>query len=476
MARLLRSAAATFSIFSVAKIYCDAPKKIQMEEVAKHNTAQSAWVAFGDGVYDVTSFAKNHPGGNRILQAAGKHLEAFWEVYPIHHSPQTYAILESLRIGDLDLDSDIETVAVDDPFSGDPERSPLLIVRNDRPFNAETPSDLLKTAITPTELFYVRNHFPVPHLNENHVLTIHTKDGKTKVTLADLLHLPQTSVLATLQCAGNRRSHMSAEKQTQGLQWDVGAIGTARWTGVRLRDVLSLIGFQQESDIHHVQFLGEDGYGSSIPIDKAMSSTGDVIIAHQMNGEPLTMDHGYPLRVLVPGHVAARSVKWLSEIKLSQEESLAVWQRKDYKVVPPDTDPSLLATAMDDALSIQETPVQSAILSPSHGDLISGEKVHVSGYAYSGGGRGIARVDVSTDGGKTWKYAKLLNDDYQGSGRKWDWTLWEIVLPFESEKAEIVCKAIDSAYNVQPEYQSQIYNLRGVLPTGWHRINIHRKE
>lgn len=158
----------------------------------------------------------------------------------------------------------------------------------------------------------------------------------------------------------------------------------------------------------------------------------------------------------MPGHVAARSVKWLKRITVSEEESHAQWQRRDYKSFGPnETNPD-----WDKAPSIQEMPITSAITNAKVDD----QKIHVEGYAYSGGGRKITRVDVSTDNGDTWDQADLLDDEMLSSGRKtWTWNRWRLKSTFNvagSGKQETTCsivvvKATDESYNSQPESQKK---------------------
>jgi sulfite oxidase len=190
-----------------------------------------------------------------------------------------------------------------------------------------------------------------------------------------------------------------------------------------------------------------------------------------MNGKPLPRDHGFPLRAVVPGHVAARSVKWLSRITISDEESQSQWQRKDYKCFGPNE----RTPDWDKAPAIQEMPITSAITAVK---LESG-KATVQGYAYSGGGRQIVRVDISLDNGKTWDQAELLDDN--PSGRKsWAWRRWRYkgrILLTEQGKNNKKCstllvKATDEAYNSQPESHKGIYNVRGNLANAWHRLKV----
>ena len=250
-----------------------------------------------------------------------------------------------------------------------------------------------------------------------------------------------------------------------------------------LRDVLLAAGVSDVSDVSHVHFEGLDSdpagekYGASIPIEIAMDPNRDVLLAYEMNGEPLPKDHGYPIRVVVPGVVGARNVKWLKSIKLSKDESPSHWQQNDYKGFGPSEDWD--TADFKKAVSIQDYPIQSAILQPQDGDTISdSEEITVKGYAWSGGGRGIIRVDVSVDGGKTWQKADLQQAK-QHLYKQWAWTLWEANIalpPGHVGKVEVCCKAVDTSYNVQPEHADGIWNIRGLLHNAWHRVKVNLPE
>lgn len=262
-----------------------------------HNGSGSGaavWVSWAGGVYDVTNFLEEHPGGkSKIVLAAGQALEPFWALYggtpspleapltPLaHQTEHVRALLERHRIGNLSPPlPGVAPPPSTDPFALDPPRHPGLVVRSARPFNAETPLPVLGDEITPTELFYVRNHLPVPQVHlEDWRLRLTRPDGtEVALTLADLQAYPPHTITATLQCAGNRRNEMSeARPGVRGGPWETGALSTATWTGVRLRDVLLAQGVdEQEAVLRHVHFEGLDrdadkAYGASIPLSAAL--------------------------------------------------------------------------------------------------------------------------------------------------------------------------------------------------------------
>jgi len=342
----------------------------RLSDIRKHQTAkESIWVTFGNGVYDITDFMVGHPGGDKITLAAGGSVEPFWDLYAVHKTEHVAEILETLRIGNIhpdDMSAAAASVAQssgDDPYSHEPQRHPALRVNASKPFNAETPAQLLADQfITPNDLFYVRNHLPVPRSAVTDAAAAKMK-GKSasgpgaevevtgiglrrpvSLSVADLRRkFTSHTVTTTMPCAGNRRSHMKADdRAVRGLPWGIGAVSTARWTGVLLSDVLKWSG-AREDRVEHVLFQGRDTdhqgqpYETSIPASTAFDPRREVLLAYEMNGQELPVDHGYPLRVIVPGTVGARQVKWLRHIILSRDESQSFWQQKDYKTVNPST-------------------------------------------------------------------------------------------------------------------------------------------
>ncbi|XP_065098003.1 sulfite oxidase, mitochondrial [Paramisgurnus dabryanus] len=469
-----------------------------LEEVSKHRSLDhGVWVTYKGEIFDITDFVALHPGGDKILLAAGGALEPYWALYAVHQQDQIVKILSEYKIGVLNTEScrEQEKANSSDPYCAEPTRHPALQINSLKPFNAEPPASILTdNYITPSAIFFKRNHLPVPKVDpETYKLEIEgLPGGVVALTLNELKsRFPKHTITATLQCAGNRRSDMNKVKHVKGLNWGVAAIGNATWSGARLRDVLLYYGFgpEVEAKARHVQFEGLDrdvtgvAYGASIPLNKALSEEGDVIIAYEMNGEDLPADHGYPARVIAPGIVGARNVKWLGKIVVSDEESESHWQQNDYKGFSPSTDWDTVD--FKSAPAIQELPVQSAITHPAEGVSVdpSAGEVTVKGYAWSGGGREVVRVDVSVDGGNTWHVAKLRSGDEEQKdtalpppppGRAWAWKLWEldIPLPDKATELEIVCKAVDCSYNVQPDSVAPIWNLRGVLSNAWHRVKV----
>ncbi|XP_057292466.1 sulfite oxidase-like [Hydractinia symbiolongicarpus] len=466
------------------------PQKLfSRQEVAKKNSKETGvWVIFGHDVYDITEFVANHPGGaNYIMLAAGKNVEPYWEMYAFHKNGEVLDILKEYHIGELRKeDWVVEESSKAGPFANDPKRHPALIANSTEPFNAETPPILaVDKLITPNDLFFVRNHLPVPNLrSKDHKLIVKGLGiKKTIVLTVDELKSKYKKVTleAALQCAGNRRSEMNPIKKVKGLSWSHNAISNAVWGGVLLKDVLIRAGVEPEDkNLKHIHFEGADTdptgapYGASIPANRVFNKNTPILIAYEMNGEPLPRDHGFPLRILAPGIVGARNVKWLQKIVVSDKEYPGHWQQNDYKPFSPNIDWDNVDFSKSRA--IQELPVTSAICSPPEGSVVNecDEEVTVKGYAYSGGGNAIVRVDVTTDGGKTWHTAKINQTD-QDIYDTFSWALWECILPIppnHNGKMEILCRAVDSSCNTQPETVAPIWNLRGVLNNAWHKMTL----
>ncbi|GFY83170.1 sulfite oxidase [Actinidia rufa] len=360
------------------------------------------------------------------------------------------------------------------------------------PFNAEPPRPaLISSYVTPVDFFYKRNHGPIPIVDDLERYSVSITgliDNPKQLFMKHIWNLPKYNVTATLQCAGNRRTAMSKTKTVKGVGWDVAAIGNAVWGGAKLADVLELVGIPKLTSVtasggKHVEFVSidkckeENGgpYKASIPLSQATNPVADVLVAYEMNGKPLNRDHGYPLRVVVPGVIGARSVKWLDSINIITEECQGFFMQKDYKMFPPSVNWENINWST--RRPQMDFPVQCAICSLEDVTIVNPGKITIKGYAVSGGGRGIERVDLSIDGGKTWVEATryqnagipYIADDM--SSDKWAWVFFEANADIP-KSTEIVAKAVDIAANVQPENVESIWNLRGILNTSWHRVQV----
>jgi sulfite oxidase len=348
-----------------------------------------------------------------------------------------------------------------------------LVVHEEEPFNAETGlAALAEGPLTATDAFYVRGHAAVPDIDpvawrlRVHGLVERELD-LSLVTLREAL--PAREVTATLQCAGNRRAGLVAIRDIPGAEpWGAGATGTAKWTGVALADVLALAGPLREA-AQHVGFGGADlcpeakpaeRFGGSIPFDKACRP--EVLLAWAMNGEPLPLVHGAPLRVVVPGYIGARSVKWLERIEVRSRPWEGYFQQVAYRLLPEDGIPGPGA-----GMSLGLVALNSDVLSPTDGETVAAGPVEVRGYAFAGGERSVARVDVSLDGGAIWSQAELLDD----LGR-WAWRHWRITVDLAPGEHEIVVRAWDSSAATQPEDEAALWNPKGYVNNARPRVRV----
>lgn len=355
------------------------------------------------------------------------------------------------------------------------KKHPEFINHTHEPVNAEAPlHHLRQNFITPLDLFYIRNHGDVPQIDlDSFQLQVNgLVQEELQFTLGSLKDIfSETTVVAALQCAGNRREQLIDVAPVPGeVPWKNGAIGNAEWTGVKLKDVLLKAGINEGA--HHVAFMGAEavyrngknvGFGSSIPIAKAMSD--EVLLAYAMNGKPLLPEHGFPLRLIAPGYIAARSVKWLTQITLQQEPSLNYFQDHAYRLFPPNANPETVE--WNSGLQLGELAVNCVITSPADESTLTAQQVEVSGFAISGGGRKIARVDVSADGGTSWTNAEITHGQ-----NPWSWTFWEAKVSLSQGRHEIIARAVDSASNSQPSDPRHVWNFKGYMNNAWHRVQV----
>ena len=383
-------------------VHKDDLPEFTLEQVAANAGTENGgrvWVTYKHGVYDVTEFVKMHPGATKLLMAAGGSVEPFWATYAVHqNNPLVAWRLETYRIGNLvasDVASQLHGRVVKDPFSAEPKRPPKLVPALERPFVAETPLSLLTDSfITPSELFYVRNHLPVPKIEVEdwHLeVTGLGVDQDLRLSFEQLKNdFPKHEVVAALHGGGNRRGEMMDAKFLVGLNLRGGAVGNVVWGGALLSEVLEAAGYKADEcqKASHVLFEGEDTepdsshYGASISIEKATNPRGDVLLAYEMNGKELSRDHGFPVRAIVPGVVAARSVKWLTRVEVAEGEGENHHQKNDYRGVNPGVNWDTVDWSKTHP--IEDMPVTSKICvcrrCPENRD-----QVVLSGYAWAGG-------------------------------------------------------------------------------------------
>ena len=359
-------------------------------------------------------------------------------------------------------------------MSAETESLAELIVHSEVPLNAEPSLARLRAFfLTPQPDFYIRSHGETPQLDAaTHKVSVAGVPQPQSFTLLELQsRFAHRTVMAVMQCAGNRRADMQAVAAVAGDVWAPGAIGNAAWTGVALSDVLRASGADLRPG-RHVAFTCADPcemegksfrFGASIPIEKALSP--DVLLAWAMGGEALTPAHGYPLRVVVPGYAGVRSPKWLASITVQDTPSDNPIQAEDYKLFPSDWTKETADPAR--GLTINEMPVNAAICEPAPHARLTAGVTRVAGYAVASA-RAIARVDVSKDEGRSWQQAQLQTDP----SSLWSWTLWHAELDLPPGEHVLAVRAWDGAGQTQPNRPEEVWNFKGYLCTAWHRVPV----
>src|SRR5213595_936019 len=325
------------------------------------------------------------------------------------------------------------------------------IVRGESPLNLEMPFEQLEGFITPTELFYVRTHFPVPHIDRDAwwLRVEGDVENPFAINYEQLLEVESMTVPVTLECAGNNRNFL--EPKVKGVQWHLGAVGTAEWTGVPLSTLLDRA--IPKPNACEVIFEGSDGgmledpksppgelrFARSIPVEKARR---DVLLAYKMNGIDLPAEHGFPVRAIVPGWYAMASVKWLQRIVVAdrpfsgyyQTIDYAYWQRSDYAHWQR-------GEQLAELTPLSEMQVKAQIANPAEGAIVPAKSsVRVRGAAWACDAE-ITKVELSTDGGATWNDAKLLGGSTSNAWRLWQFD-WQT--PSQAGKHTLMARAADS--------------------------------
>jgi DMSO/TMAO reductase YedYZ molybdopterin-dependent catalytic subunit len=340
------------------------------------------------------------------------------------------------------------------------------IVRSEEPLNLEMPFETTDNFITPTKSFYVRTHFPIPSIDRD-AWWLHVEGEVEKpfaINYEQLLELKSVTIPATLECAGNSRNFL--EPKVKGVQWRLGAVGTAEWTGVPLSGLLDRALVRPQG--REVILEGADGgiledpkgpsgelrFSRSIPLSKARA---DVLLAYKMNGSDLPAEHGFPLRAIVPGWYAMASIKWLQRIIVTDQPFTGYYQTMDYAYWKRRGDIAELT-------SLTEMQVKAEIAKPAAGETVPANSiVRVHGAAWTSDGE-ITKVELSTDGGAKWSEASLV-----GAFKPNAWRLWEFVwrTPSKPGQADLIARAIDSLGRTQPVERDRdrgTYMINHLLP------------
>ena len=321
-----------------------------------------------------------------------------------------------------------------------------LVVHRAHPLNGETSIPaLLGGVVMPNPRFYVRNHFQIPKLDQTswRLKVGGLVERPLSLSFRDLVKMPSQSRFVTLECAGNGRSMLSP--RVNGEQWNLGAVSTAEWTGVPLQEVLDRAGIK--AGARDVVFRAADGgrldassepicFERSLSMDDARGS--EALLAYAMNGEPLPLQHGYPLRLIVPSWYAVASVKWLTEIDVISEPFKGHYQTEAYFFEWPRE-----GRIVREAVSLQR--VRSLITEPEPDTEVEDGELPIRGVAWSGAAP-IARVEVSIGGGP-WESARLL-----GERRRHSWQGWELIARLEHPGSTVIsARATDMASRTQAE-------------------------
>ncbi|GMI07232.1 hypothetical protein TrLO_g6075 [Triparma laevis f. longispina] len=454
------------------------PKLREFSLTEVKESKRKVLVIYKNDVYDITNFVSAHPGGkDKIMLAKGSYIEPYWSYYP-QHTNNKYVIdsvLSPMKVGTLRSEDRDSAPPAPNPYVSDPVRSHTLRIISPTPCNAETTAEGLESWLTDADDFYVRNHGPVPLATEKDAWKINLFSETFSVgDVKDLVkngQLEEIEITATMQCGGNRRGYY--RKKANGTQWGHGAISNAKWTGVRVKDLLKHLKVEEKGNWFNA--LSEDGTLVSIPRHKVDDEEGDVILAYKMNGGEIPRDHGYPVRLIVPGYVGVRNVKWLKKVWFGEEVS-SMWQTGlAYKILPLDVDSKKVEKVdLSKYKGMMEMPVTSVIRKAVIGkDGI----LRCSGFAWSGGGRGIHRVDISVDGGHSWHCGRLKEGADQPPHKSWSWTFWDAEVDVKDVNVEeVVVKAVDVAGNSQPSEGKDIWNVRGLGNNSWHYRKIDRED
>lgn len=348
------------------------------------------------------------------------------------------------------------------------------IVRSESPLNLEMPFSAVDSFLTPTKSFYVRTHFPIPAIDRNAWwLQVEGEVEKPfAINYEQLIALRSVTVPVTLECAGNNRNFL--EPKVNGVQWHLGAVGTAEWIGVPLSSLLDraipkpnaceviLEGSDRGVLEEPKSPSGELKFARSIPLEKARR---DVLLAFKMNGGELPPEHGFPVRAIVPGWYAMASVKWLQRIVVTdrpftgyyQTLDYAYWQRSNYAHWQT-------GEQVAELTPLTEMQVKAEIARPAEGEIIpANTSICVRGAAWACDAE-IIKVELSTNGGTIWNEAKLLGQSTLNAWRLWQFD-WQT--PSQTGKQTLIARATDSVGRIQPVHRDPdrgTYMINHLLP------------
>eukprot|EP00339_Tiarina_fusa_P001393 CAMPEP_0117027762 /NCGR_PEP_ID=MMETSP0472-20121206/20256_1 /TAXON_ID=693140 ORGANISM="Tiarina fusus, Strain LIS" /NCGR_SAMPLE_ID=MMETSP0472 /ASSEMBLY_ACC=CAM_ASM_000603 /LENGTH=533 /DNA_ID=CAMNT_0004735083 /DNA_START=57 /DNA_END=1658 /DNA_ORIENTATION=- len=387
------------------------------------------------------------------------------------------------------------------------------------PFNSEPPvAELTKhnpknPFLIPGNLHIIRNHGTVPKLDwDTHQLSLEgpldvngMRVSAVKLSMEELTtQYPTTEFPVSISCCGNRRKEMNMIKQTIGFNWGSAAMGTMVYKGVLLRDLLKSVGVDETTvDIstHHVEFIGSEDlgnkcggpgpfpdepwgekvkYATSLPLAKVLDPADEVMVAFMANGQRLHPDRGYPIRLVIPGYIGGRMIKWLARIRVIPHESHSCYHYWDNKYLPPQVTSEIAAKDgwwYKQEYIINELSLNSFICEPNHDDTIPigpniDKTMVVSGYAHSGGGRKVTRVEVTSDKGVTWNLAEITRHEKPNPyGKYWCWIWWKYDMPVADLDKEIWVRAWDTSNS--PQAERPTWTLMGQSSNHVFRVMVH---
>ncbi|MGE3519428.1 MAG: sulfite oxidase [Vicinamibacterales bacterium] len=342
------------------------------------------------------------------------------------------------------------------------------IVRSPRPQDLETPVALLDSWITPNDRFYVRSHLYTPSVDlATWTLAVQGDvERPLTLTMADLKRMPAVSLPVTLECAGNGRAFF--EPPVAGVQWQKGAVGNARWTGVRLSEVLKAAGVKPTA--RFVWMNGADvplgkmpDFVRQIPLAKALDV--DTLLAYEMNGEPIPAANGFPLRAIVPGWEAAYSIKWLTGVEVRDREHDGFWVQTAYRYPTMRVAPGA-AVDPKNMQPLGGLAVKSIITGPAEGAAIAPGPIPITGFAWAGEAN-VTRVEVSVDNGSTWSPAELGRDRARYAWRQFSF-IWRAE---RTGSFVLLARASDDQGRTQPIVAH--WNPSGYLWNAVERIRVN---